>query len=103
MGAVDIFPCTVGVDLFPCCIDIHGIVSTRVETVVQLVRKNPDTHINFEISHDEFDLTASGSKATYQKIKDHVLDKFDLKVSTLYISQVKAKCRIIERENYNNG
>lgn len=28
------FPCTAGVDMFPCCVDIHGIVSTHVETVV---------------------------------------------------------------------
>ena len=83
------------VDMFP-----H---TNHVETVVQLVRKNPDTHIDFEISLDEFDLTASEAKATYQEIKDYVLDKFGLKVSTLYISQVKAKCGIIERENYNKG
>lgn len=75
----------------------------HIETVVQLVRKNPDTHIDFEINLDEFDLTASEAKATYHEIKDYVLDKFGLKVSTLYISQVKAKCGIIERENYNKG
>ena len=83
------------VDMFPR--------TTHVESVVQLVRKNPDTHIDFEISLDELDLTAAESKATYQEIKDYVLDKFGLKVSTLYISQVKAKCGIIERENYNKG
>lgn len=83
------------VDMFPRTI--------HVETVVQLVRKNPDTHIDFEINLDEFDLTASEAKATYHEIKDYVLDKFGLKVSTLYISQVKAKCGIIERENYNKG
>lgn len=83
------------VDMFP-----H---TNHIETVVQLVRKNPDTHIDFEINLDEFDLTASEAKATYHEIKDYVLDKFGLKVSTLYISQVKAKCGIIERENYNKG
>ena len=35
---VDMFPCTAGVDLFPCCVDIHGIVSTHVETVVLMSR-----------------------------------------------------------------
>ncbi len=83
------------VDMFP-----H---TNHVETVVQLVRKNPDTHIDFEINLDEFDLTASEAKATYHEIKDYVLDKFGLKVSSLYISQVKTKCGIIERENYNKG
>ncbi|MBQ7006156.1 MAG: 23S rRNA (uracil(1939)-C(5))-methyltransferase RlmD [Clostridia bacterium] len=81
------------VDMFP-----H---TAHVETVVQLVRKNPDTHIDFEIGLDEFDLAASGAKATCQEIKDYVLDKFGLKVSSLNISQVKTKCGIIERENYN--
>ena len=89
--------------MFPSTYDINGIVSTHVETVVQLVRKIPDTHIDFEISLDEVDLTSAESKATYQEIKDYVLDKFGLKVSSLYISQVKAKCGIIERENYNKG
>lgn len=36
----DIFQCTVGVDLFPSCVDIHGIVSIHVETVVLLSRGN---------------------------------------------------------------
>lgn len=83
------------VDMFP--------FTAHIETVVQLVRKNPDTHIDFEISLDEFDLTSAESKATYQEIKDYVLDKFGLKVSSLYISQVKTKCGITERENYNKG
>lgn len=83
--------------------DINLINSTHCETVVQLVRKNPDTHIDFEINLDELDLTASEAKATYQEIKDYVLDKFGLKVSSLNISQIKTKCGIIERENYNKG
>lgn len=67
------------------------------------LEKNPDTHIDFEIDLDEFDLTSAESKATYQEIKDYVLDKYGLKVSSLYISQVKTKCGITERENYNKG
>ncbi len=46
------------VDMFPRTV--------HTESVVQLVRKNPDTHIDFEISLDEFDLTVAESKATYQ-------------------------------------
>ena len=34
---LDMFPCTAGVDLFPFCMDIHCIVSTHVETVVQMI------------------------------------------------------------------
>ncbi len=50
---------------------------------------------------DELDLTVAEGKATYQKIKDYVLEHTDLKVSNLYIAQVKQECGIIERENYN--
>ncbi len=48
---------------------------------------------------DELDLTAAESKATYAEIKQYVLDKYGLKVSSLNI----AKCGIIERENYNTA
>ena len=50
---------------------------------------------------DELDLTAAESKATYEQIKDYVLEHTGLKVSSLYIAQVKQKYGIIERENYN--
>lgn len=49
----------------------------------------------------EMDLTAAESKATYEEIKDYVLEHTGLKVSSLYIAQVKQKYGIIERENYN--
>ena len=39
--------------------------------------------------------------ATYGQIKEYVLERSGLKVSSLYIAQVKQKCGIIERENYN--
>ncbi|MBQ8504583.1 MAG: 23S rRNA (uracil(1939)-C(5))-methyltransferase RlmD [Clostridia bacterium] len=83
------------VDMFPR--------TTHVETVVLLSQRRPDTHIDIKLDLSEIDITAAETKATYQEIKDYVLDKFGLKVSTLYISQVKAKCGIIERENYNKG
>ena len=46
-------------------------------------------------------LTAAGSKATYEEIRDYVLEHSGLKVSSLYIAQVKEKCGIIESVNYN--
>lgn len=49
----------------------------------------------------EMDLTAAESKATYEEIKDYVLEHTGLKVSSLYIAQVKEKCGLKERENYN--
>ena len=50
---------------------------------------------------DELDLTLAESKATYAEIKDYVLKEYGLKVSNLYISQIKRKCGIEVGENYN--
>lgn len=50
---------------------------------------------------DELDLTAAESKVAYDEIKDYVLKQSGLKVSNLYIAQVKRKYEIIEGENYN--
>ncbi|MCF0128045.1 MAG: 23S rRNA methyltransferase [Pseudobutyrivibrio sp.] len=61
-----------------------------------------DKHIDLEITTDEFDLTSVESKATYEKIRNYVAENNDgMKVTNLYIAQVKAKHGIIERENYN--
>lgn len=81
------------------CISIT--LSTHVETVVLLSRKTPDDTIEVDLDLDELDITAAESKATYQEIKDYVLKEFGLKVSSLYISQVKRKCGIEVGENYN--
>ena len=75
--------------------------TVHVETVVKLVRKAPDAYIDITVDMDELDLTASEAKATYEEIKQYTLDKYDTKVSNLYIAQVKEKYGIIERENYN--
>lgn len=58
-------------------------------------------HIEVELDMDELDLTAAEKKATYDEIKAYVLEHTGLKVSSLYIAQVKQKCGIIEHENYN--
>ena len=50
---------------------------------------------------DELDLTSSKCKATYKNVKRYVFDKYGFKVSNLYIAEVKEKCGIKERENYN--
>ena len=83
-----------------CCVDMFpGTV--HVETVVLLSKLNTKQHIEVELNLDELDLTDAEKKATYQEIKDYVLEHSGLKVSSLYIAQVKQKCGIIERENYN--
>ena len=81
------------------CISIT--LSTHVETVVLLSKLKVDHHIEIELKMDELDLTAAESKATYDEIKAYVLNKYGLKVSQLYIAQIKRKCGIIERKNYN--
>ena len=62
---------------------------------------NAKPHIEITLDMDELDLTDAEKKTTYQEIKDYVLEHSGLKVSSLYIAQVKQKCGIIERENYN--
>ena len=81
------------VDMFP--------QTVHVETVVLLSKLNTKQHIEVELNLDELDLTAAESKATYEEIKAYVLEHTGLKVSHLYIAQVKQKYGIIERENYN--
>jgi len=77
--------------------------TTGIETVCLLSKLNVKHHIEVEITMDELDLTAAESKATYDEIKAYVLEKFGFKVSQLYIAQIKRKCGIIERKNYNQS
>ncbi len=81
------------VDMFPR--------TGHVETVCLLSKLNTKQHIEVDIHMDELDLTDAEKKATYGEIKDYVLEHTGLKVSSLYIAQVKQKYGIIERENYN--
>ena len=73
----------------------------HVETVVLLSQQKPDDTIEIDLDLDELDATSAETKATYQEIKDYVLKEFGLKVSNLYISQIKRKCGIEVGENYN--
>ena len=81
------------VDMFP--------MTVHVETVVLLSQQKPDDTIEIDLDLDELDATSAELKATYQEIKDYVLKESGLKVSSLYISQVKRKCGIEVGENYN--
>lgn len=75
--------------------------TVHVETVVLLSQLKPDDTIEIDLDLNELDATSAELKATYQEIKDYVLKEFGLKVSSLYISQVKRKCGIEVGENYN--
>jgi hypothetical protein len=81
--------------------DVLGEQSSHVEIVVLLSQQKPDDTIEIDLDLDELDATSAELKATYQEIKDYVLKEFGLKVSSLYISQVKRKCGIEVGENYN--
>ena len=81
------------VDMFP--------ETEHVETVCLLSKLKSTQHIEVELDMDELDLTAAEKKATYDEIKAYVLEHSGLKVSSLYIAQVKQKCGIIERKNCN--
>lgn len=75
----------------------------HVETVCLLSKLHgAKHHVNVTLEMDELDLTAAESKATYEEIKKYVAEhNAGMKVSNLYIAQVKQKYRIIERENFN--
>ena len=83
------------VDMFPNTVS--------VETVCLLSKLHEAKHhVNVKLDMDEMDLTAAESKATYEEIKKYVAEHNDgMKVSNLYIAQIKQKHGIIERENYN--
>ena len=83
------------VDMFP--------QTSHIETVALLSKLDVDKHISVEIELDEMDLTSAESKATYAQIKEYVWNKFQLKVSTLYIAQIKRKYGIELREHYNKS
>ena len=83
-----------------CAVDMFPRAD-HVETVCLLSKLQSKEHIEIEVKMDELDLTSAESKATYEEIKAYVLEHTGLKVSHLYIAQVKQKYGIIERENYN--
>ena len=83
------------VDMFPW--------TRGIETVCLLSKLHEAKHhVDVRLDMDEMDLTAAESKATYEEIKKYVAEHNDgMKVSNLYIAQVKRKCGIEVRENFN--
>ena len=77
--------------------------TVHVETVCLLSKLHEAKHhVNVKLDMDEMDITSAESKATYEEIKKYVAEHNDgMKVTNLYIAQIKKKCGIIERENYN--
>ena len=82
------------VDMFP-----H---TEHIETVVLLSKGEVDSKkIRVEFSLEDMDMSEFQDGATYTQIKDYVLEHTGLKVSNLYISQIKRKCGIEVGKNYN--
>lgn len=83
------------VDLFPR--------TAHCETVALLSQRRADTHICIDLDLDDLDITSAEMKATYNEIKEYVLNKFGFHVSSLYIAQTKEKLGMPRRENFNKG
>ena len=84
----------VAVDMFPR--------TAHVETVVLLSKGEVDSKkIRVEFSLEDMDMSEFQDGATYPQIKEYVLERTGLKVSNLYISQIKRKCGIGVGKNYN--
>ena len=63
----------------------------------------PDDYIDVEMDMDELDITASEQCATYQQIKDYIMEKHGVKMHTAYIAQVKRKYCFDMRKNYHQS
>ena len=85
-----------------CCVDQFP-ATFHVETVCLLSKQKADDYVEVELELDELDVTSAESKATYQKIKDYVKDKYGVNVHTSYIAQVKRMCGLDMGENYNKS
>ena len=78
--------------------------TANVETVVLLsqLRQKPDDYIHVDVDVAELEGTSAETKATYEKIKKYVAEhNGGMKVSNLYIAQVKRKCGLELAENFN--
>ena len=90
------------VDMFTDTDDINLIATRHVETVVLLSKGEIDSkRIRVEFPLDNMDIAAFREKATYPQIKNYVLENTGLKVSSLYISQIKRKCGLDVSDSYN--
>lgn len=84
-----------------CPVDQFGM-TVHVETVVLLSKGEIDSKkVRVEFSLEDMDMSGFQKGATYEQIKAYVLEHTGLKVSSLYISQIKRKCGLDVGQNYN--
>ncbi len=84
-----------GVDLFPG--------TYHVETVCLFIRGKVDGYVNVDLDTDKIVSKYKTGTATYKEIKEYINDKYGFTVSSLNIAQVKDKCGLNKRNNYNKG
>lgn len=84
-----------GVDQFP--------QSVHVETVCLLSREKVDGYVNVDLDTDKIVSKSKTGTATYKEIKEYINDKYGFTVSSLNIAQIKDKCGLDKRKNYNKG
>ena len=84
-----------------CCVDMFPNTG-HVETVVLLSKGMVNSRkVKVDFSLEDMDLSEFKGKATYEQIKAYVLEQTGLKVSSLYIAQIKKKCGLDVGENFN--
>lgn len=83
------------VDLFPNTV--------HIETVCLLSRGKVDGYVNVDLDTDKIVSKSKTGTATYKEIKEYINDKYGFTVSSLNIAQVKDKCGLNKRNNYNKG
>ena len=83
------------IDLFPSTV--------HVETVCLLSRGKVDGYVNVDLDTDKIVSKSKTGTATYKEIKEYINDKYGFTVSSLNIAQVKDKCGLNKRNNYNKG
>ena len=78
------------------------LYTVHLETVVLLSKGMVDSRkVKVDFSLEDMDLSEFKGKATYEQIKAYVLEQTGLKVSSLYIAQIKKKCGLDVGENFN--
>lgn len=82
---------------------VYIVAPTHVGTCVLLSQKKVDDYVEVSLELDEDDITPAERKATYQEIQNYILDKYSIKVSSLYISQIKRKNGLEVGESYNKA
>ncbi len=74
-----------------------------VESVVLLSREKVDGYVNVDLDANKIVSKSKTGTATYKEIKEYINDKYGFTVSSLNIAQVKDKCGLDKRNNYNKG